>query len=91
LTPYFNATRATEAPASSVSSTTRRRSAALRRRRGPAPDNRVEQPDQILLFRGAIRTNLTMHTFSRKAYMFFLEGGIRNLPPYLRPVPVSLL
>src|ERR1039458_3529675 len=38
LTPYFNATRATEAPASSVSSTTRRRSAALRRRRGPAPN-----------------------------------------------------
>ena len=32
---YFNATRATEAPASSVFSTIRRRSTVLRRRRGP--------------------------------------------------------
>jgi hypothetical protein len=52
LTPYFNATRATEAPASSVSSTTRRRSPALRRRRGPA----LNPP---------LRSMSTIHTSSR--------------------------
>ena len=48
----LNATRATEAPASNVSSTTRRRSSALRRLRGTAPSP-------------SLRSTSTIHTSSR--------------------------
>jgi hypothetical protein len=51
----------------------------------PTTDDRVEQPDQILLFRGAIRANLS-RTFSKKACMFFLEGCNQELAAILTQV-----
>jgi hypothetical protein len=39
----------------------------------PTSDDRIEQPDQILLFRGSIRTNLATHLFQEGVHI--LLGG----------------
>src|SRR5271163_2986762 len=61
--PCFRATRATEAPASSVSSTTLRRSPALRRRRTPAPDPTLTSTSAI---QTSSRHKTTMYTRPRQ-------------------------
>jgi hypothetical protein len=35
----------------------------------PTTDDRVEQPDQILLFRGAIRANFTTHFIQERVHV----------------------
>src|SRR5271163_3262124 len=61
--PCFTATPATEAPASSVSSTTRLRSAAPRRRRTPAPDPTLTSTSAI---QTSSRHQTTMYTRPRQ-------------------------
>jgi hypothetical protein len=51
----------------------------------PSTDDRVEQPDQILLFRGSIRTNLTTHLFQEGVHVL-LEGCNQELAAILAQV-----